>query len=776
MKANYDKQQLFVEQVRQLHKHTPIAIAATLLISSALTFVMWNVISPYILVTWFSAIVIVTLSRYVFLFKHHHSLTNLVETRRWRNWFVFGIALSGILWGSTGIFLFPIDSSLHQFFLACVIVGMLGGATGTLSVVMSAFLAFSLPMIIPIAIRFLIIGDIVHITIGCSALIYWLLMFFTARHINASAVKILTLNNSLAEAKERTESINEALKSEIEQRKKAEQGLLINREQLEDLVKERTTEMSIANQKLQQQIDERKKMVAALRESEEQFRELAELLPVAIYEMDAAGKVTFANQSAFEYFGYTQKDLIQGLNGFDMIAPENRKKAIQNIQSVLNGEKLGLKEYNALRKDGSTFPALANSTTIVREGKHVGLRGLIMDITKRKQAEEALRESEEKLARSKRMESLGLMAGGIAHDLNNILSGIVSYPDLLLMDLPHESPLRQPIKIIKESGNRAADVVSDLLTVARGVATGKEVTNLNIIVDGYLKSAEYRKLEKMNPFISFNTELDADLLNITCAHTHMNKILMNLVVNAAEAIENSGTITISTKNRYLDEPLRGYEDVRTGEYALLAVSDNGVGISAEDLERIFEPFYTKKVMGRSGTGLGLAVVWNTIQDHDGYINVKSSENGSVFELYFPADRDEIAVAKKEVPPEEYFGKGEKILVVDDEENQRVIACDLLTKLGYTAEAVASGEAAVEYLKENSVDLILLDMIMPKGMNGRETYEKVIKIHPKQKAIIASGFAKTGDVKEAQKLGAGEYVKKPYTLEKIGMAIKAELER
>jgi PAS domain S-box-containing protein len=424
MKANYDRQQLFLEQVRQLHKHTPIAIAATLLVASALTFVMWNVISPYILVTWFAGIVIITLSRYVFLFKHHHSLTSLVETRRWRNWFVFGIALSGIMWGSTGILLFPADSPLHQFFLATVIVGMLGGGTGTLSVVMSAFLAFSLPLIIPIAMNFLTIGDVVHIAIGCLALIYWILMFFTARHINTSAVKILTLNNSLAEAKDRTEKINTELKAEIEQREKAEKELLVHKEKLEDLVKERTAELSISNQKLLKQIHERKKVAAALQESEKQFRELAELLPMAIYEMDAAGKVTFANRGAFEYFGYTQEDLIQGLNGFDMIAPEDRSKAIQNIQKVLAGEKLGLNEYVALRKDGSTFPALTNSATIFRKGQHVGLRGFIIDITERKQAEEALLKSEEKLARSKRMESLGLMAGGIAHDLNNILSGV----------------------------------------------------------------------------------------------------------------------------------------------------------------------------------------------------------------------------------------------------------------------------------------------------------------------------------------------------------------
>ncbi len=216
--------------------------------------------------------------------------------------------------------------------------------------------------------------------------------------------------------------------------------------------------------------------------------------------------------------------------------------------------------------------------------------------------------------------------------------------------------------------------------------------------------------------------------------------------------------------------------MRMGEYIVLTVSDDGSGISAEDLERIFEPFYTKKVMGRSGTGLGLAVVWNTVQDHNGYINVTSSEKGTVFELYFPVTREEVADVDEEVPLEDYLGHGEKILVVDDEERQREIACGMLTKLGYNPEAVSSGEDAIEYVKEHSVDLIVLDMVMPKGINGRKAYEEIIKIRPGQKAIIASGYAKTKEVDIAQKLGTGKYIKKPYTLEKVGRAIKEELEK
>jgi two-component system cell cycle sensor histidine kinase/response regulator CckA len=170
-------------------------------------------------------------------------------------------------------------------------------------------------------------------------------------------------------------------------------------------------------------------------------------------------------------------------------------------------------------------------------------------------------------------------------------------------------------------------------------------------------------------------ELDPDLLNVNCSKIHVTKALLNLIINACESIKGApGTVTISTMNRYLDEPLKGYEQVRRGEYTVvLSVSDDGPGIDLEDLDRIFEPFYTKKKMGRSGSGLGLAVVWNTLQDHQGYKDVKSDEKGTVFELYFPAERTAISNPMKSVPLEEYLGKEEKILVVDDEERQRDIA-------------------------------------------------------------------------------------------------------
>jgi len=238
-----------------------------------------------------------------------------------------------------------------------------------------------------------------------------------------------------------------------------------------------------------------------------------------------------------------------------------------------------------------------------------------------------------------------------------------------------------------------------------------------------------------------------------------------------------GIVTIKTANQYLDKPIHGYDEVREGDYVVLSVSDTGEGIPAADLKRIFEPFYTKKVMGRSGTGLGLAVVWGTVKDHNGYINVESEEGkGSTFTLYFPVTREDITTEAAAISISEYMGKGESILVVDDVKEQCDLAAGMLRKLNYNVARVSSGEEAIAYLKEHKIDLMVLDMIMDPGMDGLDTYRSVLEIHPRQKAIIVSGFSESDRVITAQALGAGAYVRKPYIIEKLGLAVKTELDR
>ena len=400
---------------------------------------------------------------------------------------------------------------------------------------------------------------------------------------------------------------------------------------------------------------------------------------------------------------------------------------------------------------------------------------LEIEIAERKQAESARIKLQNQLQRAEKMEAIGMLAGGVAHDLNNILSGLVSYPEMILMDLPADSPLRKSIGIIQKSGKKAATIVEDLLTMARRGVAVSEIVNLNQVIRDYLQNPEHKSLLSYHPRIRVEHRLAPDLFNISGSQIHLSKTIMNLVSNAAEAMPSGGKVVLSTENLYVDKPIRGYDQVVEGDYVVLTVTDPGAGIKPEDQDRIFEPFYTKKVMGRSGTGLGMAVVWGTVKDHHGYIDMQSAEEiGTTFRLYFPVSREDPAEQRISHCVEDYKGHGETILVVGDVEEQRIIATALLQKLGYSVTAVSGGEEAVCRLEKQPFDLLLLDMIMDPGMDGLDTYKSIIEFHPHQKAIIASGFSETERVRQAQELGAGRYVKKRYSIEKLAMAVNAEL--
>jgi len=379
---------------------------------------------------------------------------------------------------------------------------------------------------------------------------------------------------------------------------------------------------------------------------------------------------------------------------------------------------------------------------------------------------------EKQLFRSQKMETIGLMAGGVAHDLNNILTGIISYPDLLLMKLPKDSELRPLIEEIRLSGKQAGEVAADLLTIARESIGMRIVANLNSLISEYLHSPEHKNTVELHKEIIFEPRLASKLLNISCSPVHIKKCLMNLINNGADAIKGQGTIVISTDNLNKNEVHHYNHSLEKKDYVVITIKDSGTGIAPTHIKRIFDPFYSKKIMGnRSGSGLGLTVVWNTVHDHDGIIDVTSSSDGTIFTLFFPATREEIPDKKSTITIEKLKGNNEKILVVDDEGSQRFIICELLELLGYRAFAVASGEESVAYLSNNTVDLILMDMSMGEGISGQQAYEQIIQIHPGQKTIIISGLTTSDNVKKTIELGAQLALSKPFTIETLGMAIK-----
>lgn len=486
----------------------------------------------------------------------------------------------------------------------------------------------------------------------------------------------------------------------------------------------------------------------------------------AAFWIDTDGLIVNVNNAACKAVGISREKLL-GMPIGD-IDPTFGKERWEEVWEKVRRKKAVSFESTYLRRDGELFPVEVFANHLEFQHQEY-LCAFVRNIADRKKLQFQLEQAQ-------KMEAIGTLAGGVAHDLNNILGGLVGYPDLLLMDLPQGSLMRQPLTTVKKSGEKAAAIVQDMLTLARRGVDLRTAVNLNNIIDEYLQSPEHEKIISFYPYIKFLVDLDPDLPNILGSEIHLSKTLMNLVSNGAEAIpQGEGRIRIKTYSSHLDDPLRGFQTVVEGDYAVLSIEDSGSGMTEEEMANIFEPFYTKKKMGRSGTGLGMSVVSSTVKDHKGFIDIKSRLGaGSRFELYFPVTHQVIQEKVNHFSFENYMGH-ETILVVDDVPEQREVATIILGKLGYRVITVTSGEAAVDYLQERSVDLLLLDMIMDPGIDGLETYRLVLKRHPHQKAVIASGYAETDRVREVLQLGAGAFVRKPYSLERLGTAVRDVLD-
>jgi len=502
--------------------------------------------------------------------------------------------------------------------------------------------------------------------------------------------------------------------------------------------------------------------------------------------IDQDGKVTAWNRAMEALTGIRAEDML-GRGNYEYAIPfcggrspilvdsvlepgdsgdiEKDHHGVQGQKDILRAEGLAANLPSGERYLSTTAAALRDS-----RGRTIAAIECIRDMTEYKKIEA-------RLHRAETMEALGTLAGGVAHDLNNVLAVLVGHAELLLAKLPEGSSLTKNAQHILQSSEKGSAIIQDLLILARRGVSVSEAVDLNKLISDYLASLEYEKLRSLHTEVLVMKDLAEDLYSIRGSSIHLGRTVMNLVSNAMEAIAGPGTVTVRTENRYVDYAISGYDDVQEGNYVILSISDTGSGIPAKDVGKIFEPFYTKKIMGRSGTGLGLAIVWGTVKDHHGYVEVKSDEGmGSTFTLYFPVAREEMIRERKKRDVALYMGRGESILIVDDMEFQRELAENLLDNLNYEIATASSGEEAVAYIQNRHVDLILLDMIMDPGIDGLETLRRIREIQPDQKTIIVSGFAATERVRMAQELGAGEYVRKPYSLEQIGTAIRRALDR
>jgi len=518
---------------------------------------------------------------------------------------------------------------------------------------------------------------------------------------------------------------------------------------------------------VQYTVNKRKAADDALRESEEKYRTILESIEEGCFETDIDGNLTFFSNPFLKILRYSRDELL-GANTGKYTSPDTAAK-MKGITERLRetGKPENVTDYDVIRKDGSNV-SLELSVSLLKDqdGQPMGYRGVLRDVSERKEAEEEKHKLETQLQQAQKMESIGTLAGGIAHDFNNILMGIQGNASLMLLKIESDHPNYEKIKNIEKYVQNGTELTKQLLGFARRGKYLIKASDLNEIIDK--SSSLFARTKKE---IRVHTDFSQDLWTAEVDRGQIEQVLLNLYVNAWQAMSNGGDLFLQTENVILDRSYFKPYKVEPGRYVKITVSDTGVGIDKETQKRIFEPFFTTKEMGR-GTGLGLASVYGIIKSHAGYINVYSEkEKGTVFTIYLPASEKEVPKEIESGPAAIIKGSG-IILLIDDEKMILDVGVELLEELGYTVKSAMSGQEAIDVLKKErgKIDLIIMDMIMP-GMGGGETFDRLKEIDPDIKVLLSSGYSINGQATKILRRGCDGFIQKPFNMNQLAEKVQ-----
>ncbi len=496
--------------------------------------------------------------------------------------------------------------------------------------------------------------------------------------------------------------------------------------------------------------------------SEQRFHDLVNLLPEMIWETNAEGRLVFFNPAGLKLLGYEADVVEKGIYPLDLIAPEDRDRARKNIQDILQGKPGRLNEYKLLASDGSRIPVLIRSARIVDKGKPRGLRGIIIDVSERKQLEEQLRQAQ-------KMEALGTMAGGIAHDFNNILTGILGYIELAAMHVEANSRAHADLDHARKGALRARDLVAQILSFSR-----KSEKKVSLIDPAEVVSEAVRLLRSTTPSpieIQFNVRSRS---RVKADVTQLHQVVMNICTNAIQAMDSDkGTLTLSLWDEWLDAvESRDGDKSAGGPYLCIQIHDTGQGIEPQILDRIFDPYFTTKEQGK-GTGLGLSVVHGIVREYGGRIKVFSEQGrGTTFLIYLPAadagaGEGEFTPALYDAQATEKQEKAATILIVDDEEELVRLLGDYFNQAGFTTIGCRSGSEVMDYIADSKrpLDLALIDMTVTGG-SGLDLGRELLKQRPGLPIILMTGGDTPLDRQEVRDSGISELVGKPLEMHSL----------
>lgn len=513
-------------------------------------------------------------------------------------------------------------------------------------------------------------------------------------------------------------------------------------------------------------ITERKQAQRILDEPQKKFRELAYMIPQPVFEMDREGRMVFLNEYGLHMLGYSKEDLERGIYLDDIIVPEDRKRINEGLRRQLMGDYVTGNEYGIKRKDGTSLPVVAYASPIMRGGEIVGVRGIGVDIRERKELEEQLRQAQ-------KMEAVGRLAGGLAHDFNNLLTGILGYSQLAMDSLGKDHPAREFVEIIKQTGERASELTKRLLSFSRRKVGGSEVISLNETIGG-MQDMLNRLIRED---VRFQLDFESDLRPIQADPNDIVHVIMNLTINACDAMPRGGTLAIVTRNVEVST-LATPETVGMdpGHYVMLAVTDTGIGMTEDVRSRVFEPFFTTKDDSQ-GTGLGLSIVYGIVKQNNGHIRVQSEEGeGTTVRIFFPQTRRSVGSAHPAPATPKSLRGSETVLIVEDQEVVRSLAVRILADKGYRVLQAGQSEEALRLCGEHEgpIHLMVTDVVMP-GMNGPEIARAVQTDRPDMKVIYMSGYIESSAISSEILSEDETYIQKPFSGEFLALKVRETLD-
>ena len=756
---------LQAEQVQLLYRNMPTGVIASALNAAILAAVEWPVVSHPSLLVWVGAIWVVAALRAILIFNYRRATPSSWGAKDWQRWMFLTTALSGIGWGSSVYFFAPEIPLPYELVQIFVLGGMTAGAVSVLSVSFPLFISYALPVTLPLLGHLFLSRHEFHLIMGIMGTLFLLATVRSAWTFNrvmlasmSLRLENLSLVKSLTMRTEAVERLNQEITKEIHDRRLVEEQLRTAQSDLERRIAERTADLAQANASLQGEVTEHRRTEGALLSSEQRFNDLTDNLNQGVWFAQAQPpQVTYVNPAFERIWGMPAAQFYDNPKLWrDCIHPDDRQAVTEAYDvEIANPTGHDLQQlYRIVRPDGQVR-WIHDRMVIHRtmSGEVDSLSGITEDITEARELEDQLRQAQ-------KMEAVGRLAGGVAHDFNNVMTVILGYSAVLLQEVSQNSSARQFVQEIQRAGERCAALTNQLLTFSRKQMLHPVSLDLHRVIRDLL--ALLKSL--IGEHITIVLQLDAAPRWVKVDAVQLEQVLLNLAVNARDAMPHGGTLTIDTDQVFPDPiwgPAHGSRSART--YVRLRVHDTGAGIDSTAKPKIFEPFFTTKPVGQ-GTGLGLSTVYGIVHQSGGRIAVESAVGqGTTMTVFLP----EVTPPRTSLPPVAPALDGqpgtEVILLVEDEPSVRLLTQHILRTHGYTVHEAGDGFQALDLMRRQDlrIDLVVTDLVMP-GMNGKELVMQLRGLSQGLKVIYMSGYSESTPITGDESHGQATFLQKPFS--------------